>query len=174
MLLNLFVDRFALRYHLERRPFEVLALVRARADERLESGLRSPTVDCEPWAAAVARGEPANRPPPRDGRPSCALRLTRVDLEFRVTGAGVDSSELLSVLDEYARVVAGVSSMPVVERANLNRFDVDLMWSMDDDGPRKAPLFADALRDQLGLKFEKRSEMLDVMVIDSIRPPTPN
>jgi uncharacterized protein (TIGR03435 family) len=184
MLLNLFVDRFALRYHIESRPFEVLALVRAGEAGRPRPGLRPPTVDCAPWAAAILRGEQATRPPnPSADRPSCAIRLTRVTPDatlLRLTGAGADSRQLLDMLDSYARTAAGLQMIPVVDHAGLDRFDLDMVFSPQfapsiapNDAPEGQLLF-DAMRDQLGLTFEKRTEMLDVMVIDHIARPTPN
>ena len=72
-----------------------------------------------------------------------------------------------------AQLVEGLA--PFVERIVVDRtdlsgyFDVDLEWTPDQPGS----IFT-ALREQLGLKVENARGPVDVVVIDSVAPLTPN
>jgi uncharacterized protein (TIGR03435 family) len=77
---------------------------------------------------------------------------------------------------------------PIVDRTGLTgTYDIDLdyvsdpvVWGMPP-GSKEAPeptspgpsLLA-AMEEQLGLKFVRRHELLDVLVIDSVEYPTPD
>lgn len=180
MLLALLTERFALRYHIEKRPLAVMALVRARTD-RVGPGIKPASIDCSAYAAALERGERATRPSsPAPGRPSCGIRLTREELVMTLAGAGATGAQLIDLLDYYVRIATGAGRMPIVDRTGLDRFDIEFVFRatagpdpLDGPAPKGQPI-VDALDEQLGLKLEKRTEMLDVMVIDHIEKPTPN
>jgi uncharacterized protein (TIGR03435 family) len=72
---------------------------------------------------------------------------------------------------------------PEVNRLVINRtgllglFDVDLTWAPETtanetDGRGGAPSFFTALQEQLGLKLEPSSSLVDVLVIDHVERPT--
>lgn len=183
MLLTLMAERFGLRYHIERRAFDALAIIRAHST-RLGPGVTPASVDCTGWAAATERGEQASRPPsPSRERLACGVRLTRLTPDasiMRFGGVGASSAQLVDLLDSHVSAALGVRGMPVVDRTGLDeRFDIDLTFRTvpltvnPADTPDDDPILQ-ALEKQLGLKVERRTEMLDVMVIDQIARPTPN
>jgi uncharacterized protein (TIGR03435 family) len=69
-----------------------------------------------------------------------------------------------------ARTVLGLE---IVDQTGLTgRFDIDLDYV--GQSTSTGPALVTAFREQLGLKFEKREEVLDVVVIDHVEPPTPD
>jgi uncharacterized protein (TIGR03435 family) len=75
-----------------------------------------------------------------------------------------------------------VTDRTVIDRTGLpGRFAVDLQWTPLTSSANPAPsdpadaadLFT-AIREQLGLKLEPTTEMMDVIVIDHIELPEPN
>jgi uncharacterized protein (TIGR03435 family) len=172
MLQTLLADRFKLVIRREMRDTPVYALVLARADGRLGSGLRQSTVDCAAINAALnaARQRGETPPAPADGRPLCGTR----------TGRGTVMTSGVAMAD-FARNLAPQTGRAVVDRTGLNgAFDIDLTWTPDQgppgpDGP-VAPagdgvsLFA-AIQEQLGLKLDAQRAPVDTLVIDSASRP---
>lgn len=162
MLRHLLEDRFSLRVHRETRAMPVYALVKARTDGRLGSGLRPVTRACDAKTADVA------------GR--CSTR------QYPGTHAAAgaqweDVRELLEV----------VSGRPLVDETGLSgQFDVELEWNPElagiPDGItgvslsdlEARPIFVTAVREQLGLRLEPRTAPIEVLVIDSIERPAPD
>lgn len=81
---------------------------------------------------------------------------------------------------------AGTTDRIVLDRTNLaGHFAIDLRWSPNVPGgvaePGAAssaalhqPSLFGAVREQLGLKLEPCTELLDVLVIDRVELPSPN
>ena len=177
MLRALLADRFKLTVHNESREQSVYALVTARSDKTLGSGIR-PNADC----AAVFTAPPSGSPPPSlgsDQRPPCgAARVAPGNLSAN----GMTFVQLAAMLSNF------------VQRTVLNRtgitgfFDIDLNWTPDQmprgDPPPGAPplppidpngpsIFT-AIQEQLGLKLESTTGPVDVLVIDHAERPTEN
>lgn len=162
MAKRLLAERFNLRLHVERRPLTVSALVVA-TEGRLGPGLR-PTV-------CVPRGN--ELPSPRDNTTRRCGTWTRdvVDgvWQYRMSGFSLDTLMILHRVE----VVLGAS---VVDRTGLSGlFDIDIAYVPDPDA-RTSPGFPvlAAMVAQLGLTIERRRELMDVLVIDSVAVPTPN
>jgi uncharacterized protein (TIGR03435 family) len=94
-----------------------------------------------------------------------------------------DGARLLRLRDRPLRdflTIAGASSEiggPIVDRTGLSgRFDIDLEYSpssllAQSPGDIGVP-FAIAAAEQLGLRFEKTREPVDVLVVDTVSMPT--
>jgi uncharacterized protein (TIGR03435 family) len=150
LLRSVLEERFRLRGHLELRPVPIYALVASRRNGTLGPLLRQSDPRSETWNTS---GE---------GYIS-AIKMTMGALASRLTS-----------MNAAGRVVMDRSALQ-------GPFDVDLYWSQprtaatgpvppEVDGPS---LFT-AVREQLGLKLEPRTERQDVYVIDYIERPAPN
>jgi uncharacterized protein (TIGR03435 family) len=157
MMQTLLADRFKLVTHRETRELPIYALVPARADSRFGSQFRMSTAtDCTPEAEA-ARARAGVPPPPPGGRPRCGLRLN--------TGVMMTSSATMA---DIVRALSSVVERQVVDKTGLTaRYDLDLTWKDDAEGPS---LFT-AVQEQLGLKLEPQRGAVEVLVIDSAERP---
>jgi uncharacterized protein (TIGR03435 family) len=171
MLRTLLAERFKLVIRRETRQLPMFAVVLARPDGRLGPQLRVSTVDCAAlFAAAKARGE--QPPPTTNGRPTCGTR----------TGRGTMMTTGTSMAD-FARNISSATGRPVVDKTGLTgSYDLDLTWTPDQgppnpDGTAAQPpgdgvsLFT-AVQEQLGLRLDAQLGPVDVLVIDSVQPPT--
>ena len=168
MVRSLLADRFKLKVHTEQRTLDVYALVLAK-EGQLGPGLRPSKVDCE-----TNRVESPPPPPGQVQRPICGLRIFGNNGLRQLRAGGTNLSTLT--------VASGVRSdlgRPVIDSTGLSGvFDVELDYipqqrSTVSDPPVGLPLIA-AFEQQLGLKFERRKELSDVLVIDSVERPTPD
>ena len=155
MLRAMLADRFKLKTHAESRPTPVFALTVLKSG-RLGPGLQRSPLDCS---------NPAQRPAPTAGVPSCAFQYT----DGLIRGRGVTLDQIA------AELTAGRT---VVNRSGLIGFyDVELRWTPDgtqppsDDAP---PALATALREQLGLRIDGTTIPLEHLVIDSVERPMEN
>jgi uncharacterized protein (TIGR03435 family) len=179
MARRLLEERFALKHHVEQRDSDVYALVPARGDGKLGPGLKPAAVECAAVDAARARGEdPGPIPPHPDGRRlACGLLDRPVENIMTFVGGGRTMQSLAERLAIFLRVSAGLDrNYAVLDRTGLSgRYDIDLnfVWFANNDDSKGQRIF-DAVRDQLGLRLEKRRELLDILVIDHAEEPTHN
>ena len=156
-------DRFKLKAHVESRPFQVYALVKARGDGSLGPQLKPSTTDCAPLPKGAST-------PPRLANPDrkmCYGGISRPGtiLSFNATMASLASS--LTNFNGEDRVV--------VDRTGLGgKFELDLRWSPDPTQASDLPPLVTAIQEQLGLKLEPRTEPLPAVVIDHVEQPTPD
>jgi uncharacterized protein (TIGR03435 family) len=201
MLRRLFADRFKLKVHTENRELPVYELVRAREDGTLGPELKPSAPDCVTMMATQGRGrggpggERRGGPPPLDGRgrgrggpgplafdgpPPCGSRGGGFG-RFRAGG---------TTMAQFADSLSGQAQRVVVDKTGLDGYyDVMLTYTpapgqvpigppppgvelpaIDPNGPS---LFT-AIQEQLGLKLESARAPVEVVVIDSIEPPTDN
>lgn len=161
MISKLLADRFALRTHTEQRPVNVYVLKMSRDDGQLGPQLKQSDRSCIDARTA------------RQPLPAGCRETATSGMHYRVMQIS-DFIRLLSVL--------GIDR-PVLDRTGLTgHFDLQLQY---DFGPfsaiRPAPpfnpeglSFFTALQEQAGLKLEASREVVDVLVIDSVKLPTPN
>jgi uncharacterized protein (TIGR03435 family) len=172
MLRALLIDRFKLRYHIDRRETDGYALTVARRDGRLGPALRPNHVDCQARLAAKGRNE-AVAPLP-EGAAECGIRNGRGAIEF----GGMPIDMLITMLSTQA-------SAPVVNRTGLSgNFDAKLRFATPSAGPPvpntapsvvdDAPSLFTAVQEQLGLKLTPARVPLDRLVIDHIERPDPD
>jgi uncharacterized protein (TIGR03435 family) len=172
MVRTLVEERFALKTHIESREYPLLALVLARSDGRLGPGLRRRGVECTAAPVGIA--------PSLSDRQACIGR----------TGPGM----LMARGATIGLLINGLSLLPGIDRIIVDRtgltgtFDVDLRWTPEaaptggvtDPGPAPSadlnalPSLATALQEQLGLKLERTTGPVVVLVVDHAEPPTPN
>ena len=85
--------------------------------------------------------------------------------------------------EDLRNILEGPSGRYVVDKTGLTgRYDFELRWtpaSTPEDTHAESPdsgapsLFT-AVQEQLGLKLEPTKAPVDVLVVDSAKPPTPN
>jgi uncharacterized protein (TIGR03435 family) len=167
-LQQILADRFKLVMHRETREVPGYQLVLARADRRLGPGLRPAPLDC---SQPERSREPAATPCGFQSFPGRASgRLPIGDLARRVLPGGVGDGR------------------PIEDATGLNgTFDFAIEWTPDVAAPPRppdappappidpnGPSFVTALREQLGLKLEARSNSIDVVVVDRAERPSPD
>ena len=182
MVQTLLFERFGLRARQETRQAPVHALTVARADGRLGPRLTRTSPACEKELATRAGLPPASPAPirPDDLTPPCGgmrMMSQRSGGMLVVMGA-VELERLIAII---ASSVAG----PVIDRTALSgRFDVVLEYMPERNTPAlpraestdqvPPPPLAAALQQQLGLRLEKQTGPLPVVVVDAAERPTPN
>ena len=162
LLRALIEDRFKLKAHVERRPFPVYALVKARNDGALGRSIRVATTDCPKL--------PGDAPPPPRGMPASSRCFLGVFRNGTITSGALSIEGLVRNLNDL-----NMTDRIVVDRTGLTeKFDLDLHWAPDITQPSDDPPLSTALQEQLGLKLEPRTEPLDAVVIDSVERPSAN
>jgi uncharacterized protein (TIGR03435 family) len=156
MLQPVLADRFQLRVHHETRTLAVYNIVLAKGGLGMK--------EAAPPAASGSTASPT-------GAPSIRCLPKSVGNGFRI--------ERNCTLNDVTNILQGPTGRYVVDKTGLTgRYDFDLRWTPDDT-PADSPLaggpsiFA-AVEEQLGLKLEPSTAPIDVLVVDSARPPTPN
>ena len=178
MVRALLADRFTLRAHIEKRELPVYVLIVDRADGRLGPGIRRTEDDCAQLRAA-GKASP--------GRPEqfavCASRLTARAMNGTML---LEMAEGGISIPAFVANVSGYVDRLVIDRTGLTgRFDVLLQFgppgapsaASPDPGNvplDSAPTLVEAVQRQLGLKLQSERALVDVLVIDSVEPPTPN
>jgi uncharacterized protein (TIGR03435 family) len=188
MLRSLLADRFKLVARMEKREMPTYSLVKAREDGRLGPGLKPASVDCGP--AGRGRGgppAPPPGPPPGAGRAGQAISLGGGCRVMIAPGRVMSSGQPIAQL---ATLLGNQLGRPVIDQTGLTGgYDFELSF-MPDAGrggaaatpppgaPPLPPIDPDApslftaLQEQLGLKLEADRGPVDVVVIDSVQPPT--
>jgi uncharacterized protein (TIGR03435 family) len=178
MVKQMLADRFKLKVRIEPREVDSYALVLARRDGKLGSGIRESTTDCQAIAEARKRGEV---PAPRAGeRPPCGTMG-----QMRNTPGGRVEKFMAGAMriSTVVGVVQRALGRPVVDQTGLaGTYDIDLEFLRDElpaapatavDAPA-APSISTALQEQLGLKVVPGKHQMDVLVIEQVEMPTPN
>jgi len=87
---------------------------------------------------------------------------------FHMTGSDLTMAGFSSFL-------AGHLDRPVIDRTGISgRYDVKLDWSSQEGGEATLPSIFSALQEQVGLRLEASKGPVEILVVDSIDPPTPN
>jgi bla regulator protein blaR1 len=167
-------DRLQLAFHREIAQRPVYALMTAKPDGKVGSGMRPAEYDCDAMkarAVAAARsGGPSPYPPKTDTRIAC--------------GVGAAPGRFLqggSSLDEFRGMLSRLTGRPVLDRTGLTgKWDFLLTYTPPDllragELPRAdSPDLFTALREQLGLKLESTTGPVEMFVIDRLEPPSEN
>jgi len=161
MVQSLLADRFKLVLRPEKRRMNAFVLLTERTDGRVGAYLERAPDNCDtPEGQRPPLRGPGKLPPGgssgRIGFGSCAQ------------------------MPSMARSLAIMVGAPVVDKTGLTgRWDYSIAFAPSEVSPGVAPSpdlpgFADAVHEQWGLKVERQSTEVDVLVIESIQPPTEN
>jgi uncharacterized protein (TIGR03435 family) len=173
MVRALLIDRFKLKYHVERKEEEGYALTLARHDGRLGPKLRASTVDCPARLSARQRNQDV--PPLPAGALECGMRNAAGVINF----GGV-------AMSVFVQMLSNQTGRQVVDQTGLSgNYDVDLRFSPDSPRPRasadsqppapdEAISIFTAIQEQLGLKLEPARAPVDHLIIDHIERPDPD
>lgn len=162
LLQSMLRDRFALIAHTEKRNLPVYALRIARTDQRLGPGLQHSTLAC------AGTDRPSNT---RD-------RNTKAPNGAPACGAIEDPEEFIAsgmTLDVLAQALRPAAGRDVVnETALAGRWDITLQFAPVGEAIGDKPSVFTAVQEQLGLRLEPSTALLDVLVVDRVNQPTPN
>ena len=173
MIRAMLEDRFGVRVHEEQREAPVYALVVVKPGTT-GPRLVASAVDCSKEIGDQARGQKPRQL--ESGRFACVLG----GQPGQFSGTGLDMNVLAAGLKRFA-------GRPVVDRTGLEgAFDWDIDFKPEfvqpigNEAPPASDAFADrpsiftAIQEQLGLRLEATRTMVDVLVVDSAHPPTPD
>jgi len=185
MMQAMLIDRFKLKAHVETRELPIYNLMLLRSDGRLGPELKPTAVDCAALRKERAAGSTAPADPPRrvgiDERVPCSQRGFFGPLAATLNASGLTLERIAATLGTYADRL-------VVNKTGLDgEYDMLLKFRPEAGGPMGglapplsttgdpssdlAPIGI-AVREQLGLKLEPARGPVQVLVIDSISPPT--
>jgi uncharacterized protein (TIGR03435 family) len=186
MMQALLVDRFKLQAHLETRDLQLYNLVLLRADGHLGPELKPTAVDCAAQRKERAAGGAVPAGPPRQipniaERVPCSQRMFFGPQFVTINSSGRTPEQIATTLGTYA-------DRTVVNKTGLKgEYDILLTFRPEAGGPiggLAPPLSTTgepssdlatlgiAVQEQLGLKLESARGPVQVLVIDSISPPT--
>jgi uncharacterized protein (TIGR03435 family) len=170
----LLADRFKLVIRRETRQLDIYALTMARPGGTPGPALKPASGDCSPAALAARRGAPP--PAPGTSPPVCGIQAGPGRIRF----GGFP-------LSLFANSISGRVGRAVVDRTGLTgNWDFELTFAAEPPrGPLPpgaepvavdpdAPNLFTAVQEQLGLKLESTKGPIEVLVIDSVQPPTPD
>jgi uncharacterized protein (TIGR03435 family) len=169
MMRGLLAERFKFRGHIEQREIPVFALVIARPDRSLPSGLVRLPVDCAALGEARRRGETVNPTPLPDGSAPCGYSM-RGGTQLVLTSRGIPMERLADSLGSAAGRV-------VIDRTDLKgdyAFTLTYDLPRTDGGNGDIPTVFTALPEQLGLRLESSRAPVDTLVIDQLERPSQN
>jgi uncharacterized protein (TIGR03435 family) len=160
MVQSLLADRFKLMLRAEKRSMDAFVLTQ-RVEGRVGEFLTRAPDNC-------------NTP---DGQRPPMLRPRKLPPggSSGMTGFG-DCAEMSSIAKALSRMVG----MPVVDRTgDTGRWDFSVAFAPPTLSPGVTPSpdlpgFAEAVQEQWGLKVERQKADVDILVIESIQPPTEN
>ena len=176
MVRALLADRFKLRAHLEKREMPIYALVVVQ-DGRLGPGMKRTTENC----AQVRADGKTVRARPGDF-PVCASRLTASPVNGTLV---LEMAEGGMSVASFIKNVSSYVDRLVIDRTGLTG-DFDFLLQFQPPGGLSAtsangvpsldgaPPFPEAVQRQLGLRLQSERAPVDVLVIDSVEPPTPD
>ncbi len=188
MMQALLAERFKLRVHRETKEMPVYALVLARGDGRLGKQIEPSTVDCAALArgrgvggpggpGAPGRGGPPGPPAPGE-RPPCGMFMGLGS----IAAGGVPMSQVAQTLSQRVNRI-------VIDKTGLaGNYAFTLEFTPDQLPPPgsappgvpvpqidpNGPSIFTAIQEQLGLKLESQRGPVDMLVVDSVEPPTPD
>jgi len=171
MLRNLVIERFKLAYHYEKKEIQVYEVGIAKGGLKMKE---SPPVVLE----AVKGGEQAEAtlPPlgkvdldaegfPRVAAPkSGSWSMTMSNGRARATSIGISMEQVVSML-------SGQLDAPVTDSTGLQgKYDCTLSWVAENNpaADSSGPTLIEAVREQLGLRLERKKGLADVFVIDHV------
>jgi uncharacterized protein (TIGR03435 family) len=163
MVRHLLADRFGLRSHTEVVTLDVYRLVLARQDGRLGPNAKPAGIDCSPTVLHA---------PDETRRVHCNGSAIGKDGVMTRVHNGITMSRFAESLSGRDVVVDGTGLKGVLDLTfsyDTGSFDVGGPVSVPDNAARDG-----ALERQLGLKLVRGKGPVEIVVIDSVQPPTSN
>lgn len=163
MLQSLLAQRFKLKVHSETRQGAVWSLTLISRQGALGPDLSPSTCGKMPITSEIKSAEEA-RTTVMAGPTLCTP--LRIGAGPTIVGEA-SISDLASLLSNFP-----VINAPVVDRTGLaGAFTIRVRWRADNNpNPEGGPLIFTALEEQLGLKLERGTGQVDVVVIDEVHP----
>jgi len=164
MVQSLLEDRFKLVMHVEQREMRYLALVRTRPDGPLGRGLVR-IDECTPAIVNELRQKfPEKYPGPGQGMASgCSAKGLDTLADYVTIGQDIPVVDATGLEGSFYYFFRAQPVIPAELRSRVRPgADVNL------------PDLSTALAEQLDLKLESRRGPVDMLVIDSVQPPTEN
>ena len=193
LLKTLLIERFRLKTHFEPREMALYDLVLARGDGRLGPQLKPSKSDCSNTdelnakrVEAVAKGElAAIMPKPGEFLP-CAISPNFAGGlgNLALHGDGQEMKVLVDLLSQltgrYVRDKTGLTGrydfdMKLDMRAGLGlaqKLGINVPTALANLPPTDGSSLMTALNEQLGLKLQSSRGPVDVLVVDSVEPPS--
>jgi uncharacterized protein (TIGR03435 family) len=179
MMQSLLADRFKLAVHMETREAPVFALVLVRPGQT--GPQLKPHAKDDPCTGAAQSSAAAGQLPAACG--VIARLQPSVPGRYSIGGRGVTLDLLASSLPTQTGLAT--ISKPVIDRTGLTgTFDFSMEWAPEVNAgapagaPQQAevpgPPFAEALKQQLGLKLVAQKGPIEVLVIDHVERPSAN
>ena len=179
MVQALLADRFKLVVHYETKQTAVLALVLDKP------GKLGPKIRPHPDDSACSTAVPTARGPvPRtaDGFPEpCGALAAWPSSTPGRTVAGARNVPMSMLADTFSAPQISGADKPVVDRTGLTgRYDFLIEFSpqvppgANFQPDPNGPTFLEALKEQLGFKFEQQTGPVDVIVVDHVEQPSEN
>jgi uncharacterized protein (TIGR03435 family) len=183
MMQSLLADRYKLVMHYETRQLPVFALVLLKPGKtgpQLQS--RSDNTLCSTALPAPGTAEPPTAP---GGFPTICGGI----VIMQPSTVGRERAGARNVTIEFiANSLPGLGTLdrPILDRTGLSgNFDFVVEWTPDVRPaflPPNAnftpdptgPTFLEALQEQLGIKLESTTGLVDVLVVDHVEEPSPN
>jgi uncharacterized protein (TIGR03435 family) len=171
MLRNLLLARFQMKVHFQPTKGAVFYLVAGAGANKMKPGTES---------AAVFGGQPKMGPRGEDGFPQVDDAYVRgLGATTTMIAGHAKTWALGETMDRFAQHLALYLQRPVVNQTGLSgAYDFTLLWT-PTEGPdvedpangagmavTAGPPLPAAIEKQLGLRLEKRTEAVDVLVID--------
>jgi uncharacterized protein (TIGR03435 family) len=97
-------------------------------------------------------------------------------ISFSTVGS-MESCKPSTTMAQLAQALNNELDRPVVDRTGLaGRYAFRLQWAGREPlpGTDAAPSLFTAVQDQLGLRLEPSTDLVEALVIDGVEPPTPN
>jgi uncharacterized protein (TIGR03435 family) len=172
-LRQLLAERFKLKTRSQTRSLPAWSLEFTRADKRFGPQLRRSDLDC---AAFLEAGHELKETPKAYDGFSVCLGLVRgvPDEKLRLLMSGAPMSR-------FVRSLESLVLRPVIDKTGaVGTFDFDVTYSPQAIILRDAASGTDrqslttALKEQLGLKLESTTALVEVLVVEAAERPTPN
>jgi uncharacterized protein (TIGR03435 family) len=178
MMQTLLAERFNLRLRRETRDQPVYALVVDRADGRLGPQLSPSPYDCKTFFAAGNTVASPGAPVDEHGRRVCGTLMTLAapGQPFTYRVRGVPIADFARSLEAWN---FGSVDRPLVDRTGLQgNYDIEVEFVPASPLPNapvpEAPILPVAMKEQLGLRLESRTEPRTVFIVESVERPTPD
>lgn len=166
MAKRLLAERFGLRVRIGHRDASVYAITRINDEGGLKAGLLPSSCNAN---QSMPSGTPSATGKPNPCGTELISRLEGGGLRLQLRGRQL--MDLVTLSGARADFDA-----PLVDRTELvGTFDIDFSFQPPDvvqpGGLSTAPSFTTALSEQLGLKVQRRTEIVEILIIEALERP---